>query len=229
MKKQGYNWTNCILHSTRLKYCAFCYFICIFMRHKNISISKLLSLNKILFMRMKNGLVRALLYVHWTWWLKQGTDHFQITAVSEMFYRASYERQKFYSLTCWYSQVVPVAQAVEWIKGMWRLWSSISHCILGTSSLCAVQDLGAGSFDLLNSFCLCPYASFQVLLLCILFPQLSFCVGLVCAWTRFEHSSESDCFTSVNLFLFYYVGILFLLSKAAQQVQQLPVVKNMPD
>lgn len=62
-----------------------------------------------------------------------------------------------------------------------------------------------------------------------LFSQLSFCVGLVCAWTRFEHSNESDCFTSVNLFLFYYVSILILLSKAAQQVQQLPVVESMPD
>lgn len=70
---------------------------------------------------------------------------------------------------------------------------------------------------------------FQVLLPCIFFPHLSFCVGLVCAWTRFEHSSESDCFTSVNLFRFYYVSILILLSKAAQQVQQLPVVENMPD
>lgn len=199
------------------------------MQHISISVSTLLILNKILFLRMKNGLARALLYVQWTWWLKQGTDYFPIAAASEMFNRVSYEREKFYSLTCWYCQVVPVAQAVEWIKGMWGLWSCISHCIVGTSSLGATQDLGAGSFDLPNSFCLCPYASFQVLLLCILFPQLSFCVGLVCAWTRFEHSSESDCFTSVNLFLFYYVGILFLLSKAAQQVQQLPVAENMPD
>lgn len=70
---------NHVLYSTRLKYCAFCYFICIFMQHINISVSTLLisSLNKILFLRMKNDLTRALLYVQWTWWLKQGTDCFQ--------------------------------------------------------------------------------------------------------------------------------------------------------
>lgn len=151
------------------------------------------------------------------------------SCIRNLFYSASYERDKFHSLTCWHCQVVPVAQFIERIKGIWGLWSCISHCIMGTSSLYATQDLGAGSFDLLNSFCLCPHAPFQVLLLCILLPQLSLCVGLVCAWTRFEHSSESDCFTSVNLFLFYYVSILVLLSKAAQQVQQLPVAENVPD
>lgn len=44
----------------------------------NISVLTSLSLNKILFLRMKNGLARALLYVQWTLWLKQGTFKLQL-------------------------------------------------------------------------------------------------------------------------------------------------------
>lgn len=70
-----------------------------------------------------------------------------------------------------------IAQDLKWIKGIWELWSSISNCIIGTSSLCAIQGLSVGSFDVLNLLPLSLY-TFQILLLS--FPKLSgFCAGFV--------------------------------------------------
>lgn len=86
IKKSEYNWANHVLRSIRLKYCVFWYFICVCMQHINLSVSTLLIFSsvKTVFLRMNNGLARALLHLQWTSWLKQVTVLFQITAASEI-------------------------------------------------------------------------------------------------------------------------------------------------